>query len=59
MQSIIKNYQALQELWEQAADVARDTEAIARIQGVASQMKTFEYFLASCLVRCVCAMLII
>ena len=46
MQSIIKNYQVLQELWEQAADVARDTETIARIQGVASQMKTFEYFLA-------------
>ena len=44
MQSIIKNYKILQELWEQAADVARDTETIARIQGVVSQMKTFEYF---------------
>ena len=40
------NYKVLQELWEQAADVARDTETIARIQGVANnQMKTFEYFL--------------
>lgn len=44
MQTIIKNYKVLQELWEQAAGVARDTETIARIQGVASQMKTFEYF---------------
>ena len=44
MQSIIKNYKVLQELWEQAADVARDTKTIARIQGVASQMKTFEFF---------------
>ena len=44
MQSITKNYSVLQELWEQAADVARDTETIARIQGVASQMKTIEYF---------------
>ena len=43
MQSIIKNYEVLQELWEQAADVARDTETIARIQGVASQMKTFDF----------------
>ena len=34
----------LQELWEQAVDVARAIESIARIQGVANQMKTFEYF---------------
>ena len=39
-----KNYKVLQEFWEQAADVARDTETIARIQRVASHMKTFEYF---------------
>ena len=38
MQTIIKNYQVLQELWEQAADVARDTEAIIRIQGVATYL---------------------
>ena len=44
MQSIIKNYKVLQELWEQAADVAKDTETVARIQGVSSQMKTFEFF---------------
>ena len=44
MQSIIKNYKVLQEMWEQAADIARDTKTIARIQGVASQMKTFKYF---------------
>ena len=44
MESIIKNYQTLQELWEKAADITRDTEAIARIRGVASQMNKFDFF---------------
>ena len=44
MESIIKNYQVLQELWEKAADIIRDTETIARIWGVASQMSTFDFF---------------
>ena len=35
MQSIIQNYSILQELWEKAVDVVRDTETKARIQGVA------------------------
>ena len=41
MQSIIQNYTVLQELWEQAADIVHDTETIARIRGVASQMQFF------------------
>ena len=44
MESIIKNYQILQELWEKVADIIRDTETIARIRGVASQMSTFDFF---------------
>ena len=45
MEGIIKNYQILQELWEKAADIMRDTETIARIRGVASQMSTLISFL--------------
>ena len=44
LQSIIKNYSALQRLWEEAADISHDTETIARIRGVAAQMKKFEFF---------------
>ena len=44
MQSIIQNYTVLQELWEQAADIVHDTETIARIRGVASQMQCFDFF---------------
>ena len=44
MQSIIQNYSVLQDLWEQAADIVHDTETIARIRGVASQMQCFEFF---------------
>ena len=44
MESIIRNYHTLQLLWDQAIDLIRDTETIARIRGVASQMKSFNYF---------------
>jgi len=44
MESIIKNYQILQELWEKATDIIHDTETVARIRGVASQMSTFDFF---------------
>ncbi len=36
MQSIIKNYSVLQELWDQAISVTRDTETISRIRGTSS-----------------------
>ena len=44
MESIIHNYNTLQSLWDQAIDLVRDTEPITRIRGVASQMKSFNYF---------------
>ncbi len=44
MQSIIKNYSVLQELWDQAISVTRDTETISRIRGIEAHMKTFEFF---------------
>ena len=44
MHSVIQNYSVLQELWEKAVDVVRDTETIARIQSVAAQMTFFDFF---------------
>ena len=44
MESIIKNYTMLRELWDQVADVVRDTETITRIRGVESQMQLFHFF---------------
>ena len=44
MMSIIKNYRVLNELWEKACEVVKDTETIARIRGVAAQMTSFEFF---------------
>ena len=41
--SIICNYEALQSTWEEAIEVARDTETKARIGGVAAQMKRFDF----------------
>ena len=44
MRSIIRNYAVLQQLWDQAAILAHDTEVIARIRGVAAQMELFDFF---------------
>lgn len=44
MQSIIQNYSILHEVWEHATEIVHDTETIARIQGVASQMHSFNFF---------------
>ena len=44
MQSIIQNHSVLQELWEKATDVVRDTATKAHIRGVAAQMTTFDFF---------------
>ena len=43
MKSIIENYSALQDLWEKAAEIVRDTETIARIRGVSAQMTSFDF----------------
>ena len=42
--SICENYQALQSTWEAARQATKDTEARARITGVAAQMEKFDYF---------------
>ena len=42
--SISENYQALQLTWEAARQATKDTEARARITGVAAQMEKFDYF---------------
>jgi len=44
MESIIQNYSVLQELWDEAVNFVRDSEVIARIRGVASQMQLFDFF---------------
>ena len=43
--SVKDNYKVLQELWDEALDVAKDSETRARIIGVQRMMTTFEYFL--------------
>ena len=42
--SILSNYTVLQELWDELSDIVKDTETIARINGVSSQMKNFDFF---------------
>ncbi len=45
LQSIIQNYSELLSTWDQAVEIVKDTETKARINGVASQMNTFNFFL--------------
>ncbi len=49
LKSIFDNFEVLQELWEEAIDSVKDTEMKARINGVASQTKTFGYYFGICL----------
>lgn len=44
MQSILNNYAVLRDLWIESLDAVKNTEMKARIQGVSSQMDSFEYF---------------
>ena len=44
LKSIATNYTALDELWDSASTLVRDTEIIARIRGVAAKMKVFDFF---------------
>ena len=44
LQSIIDNYQVLQQLWEESLDIVKDAEMRNRIQGVSACMQSFEYF---------------
>ena len=43
LSTIISNYEALQNTWEEALAITKDTEAKARIQGVSAQMDMFQY----------------
>lgn len=47
--SIISNFDALLITWEEALEAARDTETKARIIGVATQMRSFEFFFGAVL----------
>ncbi len=49
IRSIIANYETLERTWDVAITVTQDTEAKARIQGVAAQMRTFAFFFGSML----------
>jgi len=51
---ILENYDTLLELWEILLNDSPDSETRARINGVASQMKTFDYFFGTCLLRLLC-----
>ena len=44
LKSILDNYEALCATWEEALDIAKDTETKSRIIGVSTQMKKFDYF---------------
>lgn len=48
---ILENYDTLLELWETILNDSPDSETRARVNGVASQMKTFAYFFGTCLLR--------
>ena len=44
LKSILDNYNVLMELWDESLEVVRETDMKARIQGVAAQMRKFEFF---------------
>ena len=39
----MSNYSVLMSTWDEATEVAKDTESKARLQGVLAQMKTFDF----------------
>jgi hypothetical protein len=49
LESIISNYSALLITWEEAVEEVKDTETKARIIGVATQMKSFDFFFGAVL----------
>ena len=49
LQSIISNYPVLLSTWEKAREAVKDTESKARIQGVCSQMNTFNFLFGTML----------
>ena len=51
--SIIDNYDAFMEFWESVLGDQPDSETRARVNGLASQMKTFNFFFGVCLLHTV------
>ena len=47
--SVLQNFEASQETWEEAVEVVCDTEMKARICGVSAAMKTFDYLFGAML----------
>ncbi len=47
LNSILNNFTVLLKLWDESLDVVKDSDMKARIQGVAAQMRKFEFFLES------------
>jgi len=43
LNSILNNFKVLLELWDESLDVVKDSDMKARIQGVAAQMRKFEF----------------
>ena len=41
--SILSNYEVLLDTWDDAVHIVTDTESKARINGVAAQMKTYDF----------------
>ena len=44
--SILSNYKNIQDLWDEALEGLVDSDIKARIQGVSSQMETFQFYFA-------------
>ena len=44
LSSIYENYKELDQLWTWCLDVYKDTESKTRVNGVQSQMQSFDYF---------------
>ena len=44
LKSVLDNYETLMETWNESVEVLKDTEMKARVLGVLSQMKRFDYF---------------
>ena len=44
LNSVLNNYSVLQELWEESVKVTKESQIIARIIGIASQIATFDFY---------------
>jgi hypothetical protein len=53
LDSVLKNYRVFQALWEEAKEIALDSETRTRIAGVEFKMSTFSYLFGVLLGECV------